>query len=277
MPASLRVEPSAADSGIIFVRSDVPGGIEIPAHVEHVVDARRCVTLGRSGVSIRTVEHLVASLMALGVDNARVVADGPEIPILDGSARDFVGRIRQVGLVELDAPRRGLVVTRTVGVEEGDRWVRLEPAASFSVACTIEFAHPLVREQHFDVEVTPTAFEREIAGARTFGFSCDAERLRAAGLALGASLDNALVFDEEAVANQEGARFVDEPVRHKVLDAIGDLALLGAPLRARYVGHKSGHALNVRLMNRLLADRDQFKWEVQSNPYGALTGELNSP
>lgn len=256
----MRLEPAAAGSGVVFAPANGSVPTELPAHVDHVVDTRWSTTLGKDGFTVRTVEHLLAGLFAFGVDNVRVVVDGPEIPILDGSAGGFADRIAEVGVVELAAPRRLLVVRGPVAVKDGPRWARLEPAGAFMLACTVDFPHPMVRAQHFELELTRASFVREVAWARTFGFSRDVDRLRAAGFALGGSYRNALVFDEVGIASEGGARFSDEPVRHKVLDAIGDLSLVGAPLCARYVGYKSGHALNVRLVRRLLADRRRFGW-----------------
>lgn len=249
----LRILPAAPGSGLVFVRTDLTPAVEIPARSDLVGDTRLATTLTRDGVSVGTVEHLVAALAGFGVDNARIEVDGPEVPILDGSCAPFVDLIQEAGgTVAQSKPKRFLVVKRTVGVEEGDKFARLEPASRFSLRCSIDFDHPIVNRQSFELHMSDTAFVREVARARTFGFGKDVDAMHAAGLARGGSLDNAVVVDDFSVRNPEGLRYPDEFVRHKVLDAVGDLALLGAPLIGRYVGYKSGHALNTRLAATLL-------------------------
>lgn len=237
----------------MFVRSDLQPPVEIPATTQHVVHTVLATSLGKSGVSIQTVEHLIAAMSGLGIDNARVEVDGPEIPILDGSAARFVDLIREAGgTVAQRRPKRFIVVKKTVIVGDGDKFARLEPAPCFSLRATIDFDHPIVNRQTFELTLSDTAFLRELAPARTFGFAKDVEKMHAAGLARGGSLDNAVVVDDYSVQNPEGLRFPDEFVRHKMLDAIGDLALLGAPIIGRYVAYKSGHALNTQLVAALL-------------------------
>jgi UDP-3-O-[3-hydroxymyristoyl] N-acetylglucosamine deacetylase len=256
------IRPAPVDSGLVFVRTDLSPAVEIPARSENVVDTRLATTLGVGGVTVGTVEHLIAALAGLGVDNARVEVDGPEIPILDGSALPFVDLIREAGgTVAQRKPKRFVVVRRPVVVadESGERSARLEPAASFSLRCSIDFNHPIVNQQSFELALSDTAFLREVARARTFGFARDVDAMHAAGLARGGSLANAVVVDDFSVRNPEGLRFPDEFVRHKVLDAIGDLALLGAPLIGRYIGHKSGHWLNTRLVAALLAQPKAYE------------------
>lgn len=247
--------PAPANHGIVFVRTDLEPPVEIPARSGYVVDSTLATTLGAGGATVGTVEHLVAALAGLGVDNARVEIDGPEVPILDGSAERFVQLIRAAGgTVAQHEPKRYVVIKRPVSVASGDRQARIEPASAFSVKCFIDFRHPIVNAQAFELTLSDRTFLDEVARARTFGFARDIDTMHAAGLARGGSVDNAIVLDDFSVRNADGLRYPDEFVRHKVLDAIGDLALLGAPMVGRYVGHKSGHALNARLVAELLAD-----------------------
>jgi UDP-3-O-[3-hydroxymyristoyl] N-acetylglucosamine deacetylase len=219
---------------------------------------------------VYTVEHLMSALAGLGVDNAYVDLDGPEVPIMDGSAAPFVLLLQQAGLAEQAAPKRFLRVMRTVEVREGDKWARLEPHEGLRLSFSIDFNHPVIDKtrQSVSVDFAETSYLKEIARARTFGFMHDVERLREDGLALGGGLDNALVLDEYRVLNAEGLRFADEFIRHKVLDAIGDLYLLGRPLLGAFSAHKSGHALNNRLLRALLAET--AAWEIASFEHAEL-------
>lgn len=237
--------PAPPDHGIRFVRA----GVEIPAHVDHVVDTRLATTLGRDGVTVSMVEHVCAALVGAGVDNARVEVDGDEIPALDGSAWAWFQPIRAVAQ---PAPRRWHVVQEVVEVHQGDAWARLEPADQFELDLTIRFAHPAIGTQRYRAVVDPGEFAAGIARARTFGFLEDAERLRAAGLARGASLGNTVVYGPDGVMNPGGLLRPDEAVRHKALDAVGDAALVGAPLRGRLVGWCAGHTLHHALFRALL-------------------------
>jgi UDP-3-O-[3-hydroxymyristoyl] N-acetylglucosamine deacetylase len=220
----LTLAPAAVDTGITFVRADLPHAVEIPARADCVVDTTLNTTLGRDGARVGTVEHLLAALYALGVDNVRVELDGPEVPILDGSAAPFAGLIDRAGVREQKAARKVAFVRRPVVVQDGDKEVRLTPASTFSVHCAIDFRHPLITDQKFGLELGARAFLREIATARTFGFVREVP---------------------------EGLRFPDEFVRHKILDAIGDLALFGMPVIGALHAHKTGHALNHRLVRKL--------------------------
>ena len=251
-PATLTLAPAPADAGITFVRMDL--GVAIPAVNANVVDTTLSTNLGLGGARVHTVEHVMAALHAMGVDACRVEVDGPEIPILDGSAAPFVCMIQEAGLRVLAAGRRYLVVDQPVEIRDGDRLARLDPAEAFSVAFTADFDHPLISNQSFQAVVTDRVFDREISRARTFCFRKDIERMQAAGLARGGSLENAIVVDEFSILNPEGLRFPDEFARHKVLDAIGDLALLGMPVAGALTAVKSGHALNQALVRKVLAD-----------------------
>jgi len=240
----------------VLIRTDVSPRVEIPALAEYVVDTTLNTSLGRDKVRIGTVEHLLAALAGCGIDNARVEVEGPEIPILDGSSAPFVALVHEAGIYEQRATRRFLLIRRPIMVSDGDKMARLSPARRFSVDYTIDFRHPLISDQQCKIEVSERSFQREIARARTFGFKRDVERLHRAGLARGGSLDNAVVVDDFNILNPDGLRFPDEFVRHKILDALGDLSLLGMPIIGRLSAVKSGHALNHQLVRKVLAEAD---------------------
>lgn len=259
---SMTVHPAAVDRGIVFRRGDLDPAVEIPARVAQVGDTRLATTLvDAQGVRVQTVEHLLAAMAGLGIDNAMVELSADELPIMDGSAGPLVFLLQSAGIVEQAAPKRFLRVTRTVAVSDGDQWARLDPHEGFVVSCAMDFDHPLFggELQAASVDFSTTAFVREISRARTFGFVRDYAYLRENNLARGGSLDNAVLVDDERVLNADGLRYRDEPARHKVLDAIGDLYLLGRGLIGGYRGHKAGHALNTRLVAALLAAPDA--WE----------------
>jgi UDP-3-O-[3-hydroxymyristoyl] N-acetylglucosamine deacetylase len=252
----MTLRPAPADSGIVFRRIDLATPISIPARAEMVGETRLSSCLERDGAKVYTVEHLMSALGGLGVDNAFVDLDAPEVPIMDGSASPFVLLVQQAGIEEQNAPKRFLRVTRRIEVRDGDKWARLDPYDGYRLAFSIEFSHPVIERstQSVTLDFAETSYLKEIARARTFGFMHDMEDLRDSGLALGGGLDNAVVLDEYRVLNAEGLRFADEFIRHKLLDAIGDLYLLGKPLLAAFSAHKSGHALNNRLLRAALAD-----------------------
>lgn len=253
-PARVTLCPAPVDSGVVFVRTDLPHPVELPARAEFVVDTTLSTTIGRDGARVATVEHLLAALYGLGLDNVRVEVDGPEVPILDGSAEPFVRLIEQAGIREQKAPRKVAVVRRPVHLVEGDKELHLVPASTLQISCAIDFAHPLITDQRYSVEINSRTFSREIARARTFGFVKEVEYLRSRGLALGGSLENAIVIDDFHILNEDGLRFADEFVRHKILDAVGDLSLLGMPLVGHLTAHKTGHAMNHRLVQTLLEE-----------------------
>ena len=252
---ALTLRPAPANTGIVFRREDLPGSGSIPASIDHVADTTRCTQLrGGDGATVNTVEHLMAALAAWGIDNAEIALDGPEVPALDGSAKDFCFLIGCAGVEEQEQPRRFVEVLQPVTVQHGSRWARLVPHAGFAVDMTIDFDHPLIGVQHIRLdEVEMASFRRELAAARTFGFAEDVASLRAKGLALGGSLDNAVVVAHDHVLNPGGLRWPDEFVRHKALDAVGDL-YLGGPLRARIEAHGSGHMLHAKLLRELFAN-----------------------
>jgi len=250
--ASLTLAPAAPDAGITFVRMDL--GAEIPARSSQVVDTTLSTNLAAGPARVHTVEHLLSALTGMGIDNCRVEVDGPEVPILDGSAAPFVALIREAGIAEQRAGKRFLVVERPVEVRDGDKLARLEPGECLTMEFTVDFKHPLVTDQAFRFVFSDRAYEREVARARTFCFLRDIEQMKAMGLAKGGSLENAIVVDEFSILNPDGLRFPDEFARHKVLDAIGDLSLAGLPIIGHFRAYKSGHGLNQALVKKVLAD-----------------------
>jgi UDP-3-O-[3-hydroxymyristoyl] N-acetylglucosamine deacetylase len=257
----LVLRPAAKDSGIVFHRTDLAGSAPIPANAMVIGDTRLSSTLRVGDAGISTVEHLMSALAGLGIDNLNVDVAGPEVPIMDGSAGPFVFMLQSAGIVEQDAPKRYLRVVAPVEVREGDKWARFEPFDGFRLDFTIDFPHPVFGSENRNVVIdfAEHSYVREVARARTFGFMQDVEAMRSAGLGLGGSLQNAIVLDEVRVLNSEGLRFENEFVRHKVLDAIGDLYLLGHPLIGQYTAHKSGHGLNNALARALLARPDAMR------------------
>lgn len=258
--------PAPADSGIVFVRSDVRGVDNIiRAHADSVGDTRNATTIRNAhGVEIATIEHLMSACAGLGVDNLVVDVDGPELPILDGSSAPFVQVLQNAGVRTQSKPQRFIRILETIEVRMGAKSASLQPAQGYQgldLDVTIRFADEAIGVQRRRVQLTPEVFLSEIADARTFGFMSDVERLRAAGLGRGASLDNAVVVDEGRIVNPEGLRFDDEFVRHKLLDAIGDLSLAGAPIWGRFVADQPGHALNARLVRALLDTPEAWRWE----------------
>ena len=259
---AMSLRPAPPDSGIRVRRTDVaPETGEIPARLAHVVNARLSTVIGnRHGVTVATVEHLMAALAGMGVDNAVVALDGPEIPAMDGSATPFVELIERAGIRDQGTPRRAIRVRKPLSVDNGESSISMMPADAFSIEFQIEFDSPVIARQARRIEFANGAFVDDIAPARTFGFVDDVERLRRAGFARGASLDNAIAIDRERVINRDGLRFDDEFVRHKILDCVGDLYLAGAPILARVVAMRSGHAANHDLLRAMFADRDSWEW-----------------
>jgi UDP-3-O-[3-hydroxymyristoyl] N-acetylglucosamine deacetylase len=258
------LRPAQPDTGIVFRRVDLDSPVDIPARADLVGDTRLSSCLVAGNVRVSTVEHLMSALAGLGIDNAYVDLDGPEVPIMDGSAAPFALLVQQAGIEEQAAPKRFLRVTKQMEVREGDKWARFDPYNGLRFSFSIVFNHPVIDRsgQSVSIDFAHTSYLKEIARARTFGFMHDVEALRDAGLALGGGLDNAVVLDEYRVLNADGLRFADEFIRHKVLDAIGDIYLLGKPLLGAYSAHKSGHALNNKLVRALLADA--AAWEIVS-------------
>lgn len=257
----LTLRPAAPNAGIVFRRVDLPEPVIIEARPENVGETTLSTTLVKGDVKISTVEHLLSAFAGLGIDNAYVDVSAPEVPIMDGSAGPFVFLIQSAGVEEQNAPKRFIRIKRKLRVEDGDKWASFEPYEGFKVTFTIDFEHPAFRKdvQTASIDFSSTSFVKEVSRARTFGFMRDIEALRKRRLALGGSMDNAIVVDNYRVLNEDGLRCADEFVKHKILDAIGDLYLLGHSLIGSFTGHKSGHGLNNRLLMELLKQKDA--WE----------------
>jgi UDP-3-O-[3-hydroxymyristoyl] N-acetylglucosamine deacetylase len=260
---SMTLKPAPLDTGIVFHRTDIKGkGARIPARWDHVVDTRMCSVLGNAdGVTVGTVEHLMAALAGCRIDNAVIEINGAEVPVMDGSASPFVFLIECAGVVEQEAPRRAIRVLKPVTVRDGDKQVTLTPASGFAIDFEIDFRNTAVSRQALGLSLINGTFKKELARARTFGFMHEVEALWAMGLARGGSLDNAVVVSGDKILNEDGLRYEDEFVRHKILDAIGDLYLAGAPVLGHFHGVCSGHAHTNRLLRELLADPDAWCWE----------------
>lgn len=258
----LTLRPAPADTGIVFRRIDLDEVVEIPARPENVGDTTLSTTLVDGNVRISTVEHLLSALAGLGIDNAYIDLSAAEVPIMDGSAGPFVFLVQSAGIEEQNTPKRFIRIKKPITVEDGDKWARFEPFDGFKVSFQIDFEHPVIKggKQEAVVDFSTTSFVKEVSRARTFGFMKDIEYLRANNLALGGSHDNAIVLDEYRILNEDGLRYDDEFVKHKILDAIGDLYLLGRSLIGAYSGYKSGHALNNNLLRELMAHEDC--WEL---------------
>lgn len=258
----LTMQPSAPDTGIVFRRVDLTPPVDLPARATDVNDTRMATTLNQGKVVVATVEHIMSALNGLGIDNALIDVDAPEIPIMDGSGASFVYLIRTAGLIEQNAPKKFVRVKEPVRVEESGKWAMLEPHEGFILDFEIAFGHPAIDKtvQHAVVDLGKETYEEAVSRARTFGFVSDVEMLRSIGLAQGGTLENAIVMDEFRVLNEGGLRSPDEFVKHKILDAMGDLYVLGHPLLAKYSASRSGHALNNKLLRALLERTDS--WEL---------------
>jgi UDP-3-O-[3-hydroxymyristoyl] N-acetylglucosamine deacetylase len=261
---NLALRPAAPDTGIVFRRVDLPEPVDIPASALLIGDTRMCSCLEKDGVKIGTIEHLMSAFAGLGIDNAWVDLDAPEVPILDGSASPFVFLIQSAGIEEQNAAKKFIRVTQPIEVGDGDKWARFEPYDGYKLSFSIVFNHPAIDKsaQKAEIDFAEHSYTREVARARTFGFMQEVEYLRENGLALGGGLENAIVLDEFRVLNHDGLRYGDEFVKHKILDAVGDLYLLGHPLLAAFSSHKGGHALNNQLARHLLANQES--WELVS-------------
>jgi UDP-3-O-[3-hydroxymyristoyl] N-acetylglucosamine deacetylase len=260
----MTLRPAPANTGIVFRRIDLSPPVAIKGEPYAVGDTRLSSSLEKGAAKVATVEHLMSALAGLGIDNAYVDLTAPEVPIMDGSAGPFVFLLQSAGIEEQDAPKKFIRILKPVEVRDGDKWARFEPHAGYKLTMSIDFAHPVFERsrQTVTVDFSTTSYIKEVSRARTFGFMQDVETMRAQGLALGGSLDNAIVMDEYRVLNTDGLRYEDEFVKHKVLDAIGDLYLLGHSLIGAYAAHKTGHALNNRLLRRLVEDKPC--WELVS-------------
>ena len=274
----LRLSPAPVNSGVVFRRTDLQPAVDIPATLAHVVETTLSTSLASNGQRIATVEHLLAALSGLGVDNALVEVTAPELPIMDGSAGPFVSLIESAGVVEQEAQRRYLRVKKEVRVTHGDKWARFVPFEGFKVAFSIEFDQPVLREQiiHAEMDFASSSFVEEVSRARTFGFMRDIEMLQSRGYALGGSMENAVVLDDHRVLNREGLRSEDELVKHKVLDAIGDLYLFGHAIIGEFRAHKSGHTLNNAAMRALLEDPEAWELVPSADPRPLAKRDLST-
>lgn len=274
----MTLRPAEADSGIRFVRYDRPERAPIAARYDQVCDTIMCTMLGRpGGLTISTIEHLMAALAACEIDNALIELGGPELPIMDGSAQPFVFLIECAGVIEQDRPRRWIEILKPITVSGEGKSARLEPALRFEIDCTIQFDHPLIDHQALRFTFTPDGFKTEIGRARTFGFADRVEELWSRGLGLGGSLKSAVVVSHDQVLSDGGLRFPDEFVRHKVLDSIGDLYTAGAPILGRFVGHCSGHTLHNQLLRALFADPNAWRMVTAPGVIAADPDELELP
>ncbi len=260
----LTVLPAKENHGIKFVRTDLPDQPEVTAHFNRVVDTSLATVIGYNGFIVSTIEHLMASFAGLEIDNAIVELDGYEVPILDGSAGPFTTMIRSAGIRQLNAPRFGFVIKEPIILEEGDKSVAVFPSATCKITCTIVYDHPLVGQQSHSIELTDAVFEREISWARTFGFFHEVEYLKRYGFAKGGSLENAVVIGKDRILNDEGLRYQNEFVRHKILDSIGDFSLLGMPILGHIVLNRSGHTFNHAFLKKFFAEKGS--WETTTVP-----------
>jgi len=268
----LILRPAPEDTGIVFRRKTLKGSIELPARAEHVVDTRMCTTLGTGKVRIATVEHLLSAMAGLGIDNAVIDVDGPEVPIMDGSSAPFVFLIQCAGIREQKRPKKVMRILKRVSVEEGNKMCAIYPAAGFRVSYLLDYEHPLLRSRRVQVDFCKQAYTREVSRARTFGFLHEIEALQKAGLALGGSLENAIVMDAFRVINEGGFRYEDECARHKILDTLGDLALAGYPMIGAFEGVRTGHEMNHRLVKALLAN--ESAWRIEELEQAEATKEI---
>ena len=275
----MTLRPAPVDTGIVFRRIDLDPVVEIPASAELVTETTLCTGLTCEGAKVQTVEHLMSAMAGLGVDNAYVELSSAELPIMDGSAGPFVFLIQSAGVAEQDAPKRFIRITRPVEVTEGDKVARFEPYDGFKLGFTVKFDHPMIpaSQSRAEVDFSTGAYIKEVARARTFGFMRDLEYMRERNLGLGGSMDNAIVLDEFRVLNEDGLRYADEFVRHKILDAVGDLYLAGRPIIGAYEGYKSGHALNNTLVRALLADVEAWDEVTFTDPVAPAPVAYGAP
>jgi len=257
---NMKIKPAPVDTGIVFIRKDLPDARPILAHFEMVCDTTLATSLGSDGVTVSTVEHLLSAFSGMGLDNAVIEIDSFEVPIMDGSSRPFVNMLKEVGTRPQGKSKKMLVIKKPVSVKEGDVSAMLLPSDEFKITYEIDFTHAAIGRQSYSFIFTDKNYEDNICHARTFGFLKDVEFLQAKGLGLGASLDNAIVLDDEKIINKSGLRMPDEFVKHKILDAVGDLFLLGMPIIGHFVAHKSGHRLNNLLLRELM--RHEGSWEI---------------
>jgi len=256
-PVRLRLEPLDSNAGIIFYRSDVD--VAIPLLPQNVVDTRMATVIGKDGTVISTIEHMLSAVYAYGIDNLKVIIDADEVPVMDGSSASFCMLLDEAGIQELDKPKKVMRIKKDVIVQEGDKYVKLSPSPDLKYDFTIKFPHPVINKQEYVLEFTKESYKNEIARARTFGFLHEVQYLRSKGLALGGTLENAIVLDDKKILNPEGLRFPDEFIRHKILDAIGDMCLIGMNFIGNYEAMAGSHDLNHKLTLELLKDAENYE------------------
>lgn len=273
----INVRPAPPDTGIRFVRTDLSGEPMVEARFDNVCDTTLATTIGSNGCKISTIEHLMAAFFGLGIDNAVVELDGPEVPIMDGSAAPFVFLIKSAGIREQEKPKRFIIIKRPFKVDDGNRSVRIVPSKRLKITYMIDFQHPLLRNQKYELSFFGRDFIKEICRARTFGFLRDVQMLQENGFAKGGSLDNAIVVDDFRILNEDGLRFKDEFVRHKILDFIGDLSIIGAPIIGHFVVKKSGHFLNQHMLRKLMESKKHYKVVTFKTPEECTKNSVNIP
>jgi len=277
LPSHMTIRPAVPDTGIVFIRRDVEKEVRIRAHIDNVIDATLATTISQEGVKVSTVEHLMAAFAGVGVDNAEVELDAPEVPIMDGSSGPFNVLLKNAGVRVQDRSKKFIIVKHPVTVTDGDRQATFLPSNDFKLSYTIDFRHPLISNQFYLIQISNGNFEREICRARTFGFLREYETLKSRGFARGGSLENAVVVGDSGVLNEGGLRFADEFVRHKILDSIGDLWLMGAQVIGHFIGYKSGHTLNHKLIHKLLSHKEWFDLREFSSEEEVRSLQINPP
>jgi len=273
----MTIKPAEVDVGIVFIRNDLSENNMVKADLGNVCDTTLATTLGVNGTKVLTVEHLLSALNGMGVDNAVVELDSSEVPIMDGSALPFVNLLKSVGTTVQGKCKKLLVIKETFSVTDGEGWAMLRPSPEFKITYKIDFEHPMIGEQSYHMIFSDVTYEKDICAARTFGFIKDVEYLQAKGLALGGSLGNAIVLDDKKIINKGGLRFSDEFVKHKILDAIGDLSLLGIPIIGHFVAYKSGHRLNNLLLKKLFANKESWKVVNHLDGKKRIDETINAP
>jgi len=277
LPTQMTIRPAVPDTGIVFIRRDVEKKVRILAHIDNVIDATLATTISQDGVKVSTVEHLMAAFAGVGVDNAEVELDAPEVPIMDGSSGPFNALLKNAGVQVQDRSKKFIIIKHPVTVTDGDRQATFLPSNDFKLSYTIDFRHPLISNQFYLIQISNGNFEREICRARTFGFLREYETLKSRGFARGGSLENAVVVGDSGVLNEGGLRFADEFVRHKILDSIGDLWLMGAQAIGHFIGYKSGHTLNHKLIHKLLSHKEWFDLREFSSEEEVRSLQINPP
>ncbi len=274
---SMTIRPASPDTGIRFIRKDLPGRHLIKAHSDSVINTTMCTVIGNNGNHVSTIEHLMGAFFGFGIDNALVEIDGPEVPIMDGSAAPFIYLLKSSGIKEQKKPKEFIVIKKTLNIREGNRSITIKPSKGLKISFTIDFHHPLISDQQFDFSFSGKEFIDEISRARTFGFLKDIEMLREAGLAKGGSLDNAIVIDDFRVLNEDGLRYPNEFVRHKILDFLGDIAVMGTPIIGHFIINKSGHSLNHAMLRKLSSNKRYWKKITLEDPVKGERENLSIP